>query len=217
MVEEGARVERILIGRIVKVFGIRGEVAILATGEDPDRFAPKARIFVGNEGDRLLTVQSRRSHHGQYLIRFEEVPDRNVAETLVGAPLYRSLDDLPPLSSGTYYHFQLIGLRVLRSDGTLLGEVSRVLALTGSDLLEVRGPEGEWLIPSRKEFVTTVDLAAGEIRLEPRDDLLEAQRDLEAPPKKRPRREGLEARRQAMRQRYGQKKKEGDPTSGSAS
>ena len=182
--------DRVLIGRIIKVFGIRGEVSVEATGDDPDRFAPKSKVYLlpGEYGEerpeagrklpepKCYTVASRRMHLGRYLLRFVETPDRNAAELLVGHDLFVDATALPALPEGTYYHFQLIGLAVRTADGKLLGTVDRVVQSGASDLYRVLGAGGEWLIPALKEFVQKVDLGARTITLQPREDLLEAQK-----------------------------------------
>lgn len=182
--------DRVLIGRVIKVFGIRGEVSVEATGDDPDRFAPKSKVYLlpGEYGEerpeagrklpepKCYTVASRRMHLGRYLLRFVETPDRNAAELLVGHDLFVDATALPALPEGTYYHFQLIGLAVHTADGKLLGTVDRVVQSGASDLYRVLGAGGEWLIPALKEFVRKVDLGARTITLQPREDLLEAQK-----------------------------------------
>lgn len=167
--------ERVFVGRIVKAFGIRGEVAIEATGGDVRRFAPKARLFFAMEGDEARTVATSRVHLTHVLVRFAEVPDRNGAEALVGRELFLDATSLPTLPDGSFYHYQLVGLEVVQSDGRSIGRIERVIEAGGTDLYRVQGLDGEWLIPARQEFVASIDLEAKRMTLTARDDLFVAQ------------------------------------------
>jgi len=172
---------RVVVGRIAKVFGLQGDLLVLPTGDDPERFAPGAVLFLSETGPESVTVRRCRPHGGAYLVVFDGKSDRTAVEDLARRELYQDLAKLPPLPEGVYYHYQMVGLRVTRADGVELGRLTEVVPLTAHDLYEVHGPGGEWLIPGRKEFVEWVDVEKGEMRLTDRADLLEAQ-DKSAPP-----------------------------------
>jgi 16S rRNA processing protein RimM len=182
---------RVLIGRILKAHGIKGEVTFSAAGDDPESLRPGLVVYLddgrgqmGSEarGDAAralagesLTLRSARDGYRSWLLAFEEVTDRDQAELLAGRSLFVEEEALPPLPEGAYYQFQLVGLAVTRPDGTDVGRVSRVIDMPGHDLLEVQGALGEVLVPMRREFVEWIDLERGEIRLADRADLFEAQ------------------------------------------
>jgi 16S rRNA processing protein RimM len=168
---------RVAVGRIRKAFGIRGEVLLEPTGEDPDRFTPGVTLFLGETGPEAVIIAQARLSEGAWFLQFVGRPDRNSVEPLAGLWVYRDASELPPLKEGEYYHFQLVGLRVTRADGSALGTLESVRTGAGADLYEVQGPAGEWLIPGCKEFVEWVDLEKGEMRLTNRDDLLAAQEE----------------------------------------
>lgn len=166
--------ERIVVGRIVRAHGIAGEVLVDPTGEDPDRFAAGTVLWIDPSGPERLTVKVRRGDQTGYRIAFEGIPDRDAAEELKGLVLYQDAEALPPLPHGQYYHFQLVGLTVTRADGSRLGQAVRVVEMPAGDLFQVQDGGEEWLIPNRPEFVEWIDLEKREIRLQDRDDLLEA-------------------------------------------
>ena len=165
---------RVVVGRIVKPFGVRGEVIVAPTGEDPARFSRGERLYVEPVGDEALEIRVSRVRTGNVTVSFEGIDDRDEAEQLVGIVLHQEEEKLPSLPDGAFYHFQLIGLSVEREDGTVLGEVARVHELPSSDVLEVRGGDHEWMIPRKDEFVASIDIEARRIVLSARDDLLEA-------------------------------------------
>src|SRR6202044_582475 len=72
---------RVIVGRIGRPHGIRGEVVVAVRTDEPDlRFAPNASLDA--EGHGTLTVASRRWHSGQLLVAFEGIADRTAAAGL---------------------------------------------------------------------------------------------------------------------------------------
>ena len=67
---------RVVVGRIAKIFGLRGEVLVLPTGDDPDRFAPGAVFYLSEDGPESLTVARSRERDAGLLVRFEGRSDR---------------------------------------------------------------------------------------------------------------------------------------------
>ncbi|MGZ6792897.1 MAG: ribosome maturation factor RimM [Mycobacteriales bacterium] len=162
-----------VVGRIGRPQGIKGEVTVEVRTDDPDdRFAP-GRVLHSDRGP--LTVAGSR-WQGKYLVvAFEGVADRNAAELLRDTMLQLDTADLPPLADeDEYYDTQLVGLTALLTDGTLLGEVTDVLHLPGGDVLVVQRGEGrEALVPFVRAIVPTVDLDAGRCVVDPPPGLLD--------------------------------------------
>lgn len=202
---------RVVVGRILKPFGVRGEVVIAATGEDPGRFARGESLFVEPVGEEALQIRLSRLRGDQITVSFEGVEDRDTAEELVGTVLYQDEEKLPVLPEGSYYHFQLVGLVVRKRDGEVLGTVVRVHELPTADVFEVRSEDHEWMVPRSDQFVERIDLAKGEIRLKAVDDLLDAvaqARVKKESPGQIRRRARFEARRRAWERREEKKKQE---------
>lgn len=152
----------VTVGSIGKAHGLRGDVAIDVRTDEPERrFADGALLRV--EGTRrTLTVASSRWHSGRLLVRFTEAADRTAVEQLRGLVLVVDVEaDELPEDEDEYYDRQLIGLRVLRADGTEVGTIGEVVHLPSQDLLLIRTPEGERLVPFAAALVPEVDLAAG--------------------------------------------------------
>lgn len=156
----------VVVGRIGKPHGIRGEVTVeLRTDEPERRFAPGARLVVEGTG-RPVTVTTHHWHQGRLLVRFEEFSDRTAAEAARGWMLTAEVDPAErPEEEDTYYDRQLIGLRVLTADGQDAGTVDFVVHLPAQDLLEVSTAEGTRLVPFVTALVPQVDLAAGTLTL----------------------------------------------------
>ncbi|MFG3418975.1 ribosome maturation factor RimM [Micromonospora sp. NPDC049460] len=182
----------LIVGRIGKPHGIRGEVTVEVRTDEPEaRFAPGSvlRTVPGaappqqaapehGEPFRVpaeLTVESARSHQGRLLVAFEGVLDRDVAEALRGTLVaVDSADVAPPEDPEEFHDHQLVGLAVVTPGGERLGEVDRIDHAPASDLLVLRRPEGRTaLIPFVKAIVPEVDLAGGRVVVDPPAGLLD--------------------------------------------
>jgi 16S rRNA processing protein RimM len=160
----------VVVGRIGKPHGIRGEVTVDVRTDEPER-----RFGVGGvlraEPPRgsasslsSVTVARTRWHRDVLLAWFEEIPDRDAAEAARGIVLHATVDPAErPDDPDEYYDHQLVGLRVDDLGGTELGEVTAVLH-GAQDLLVVRTPTGrDALVPFVKALVPDVDVAGGRV------------------------------------------------------
>ena len=162
---------QVMVGRIGRAHGIRGEVVVgVSTDEPQERFAPGSVL----DTDRgPLTVESVRWHSGQLLVRFAGYQDRNAAEDLRGLWLGVDSDALPPTDDPDEFRdHDLVGLAVRTVAGEPVGVVTDVLHL-GQDLLEIDHNDGaKLLVPFVKPIVPEVDLAARLITIDPPPGLL---------------------------------------------
>jgi 16S rRNA processing protein RimM len=173
---------QLVVGRIGRAHGIRGEVSVEPRTDEPERrFTDGARLQVRTpDGDQpqgrpaRLTVRSSRRHQSRLLVGFEEVPDRTAAEGLHGLTLLAEVDpDERPEDPEEFYDHQLVGLQVHTTEGATVGTVAEVLHGGGQDVLAVRTTDGrEALVPFVAGLVPVVDLAAGRLEVADRPGLL---------------------------------------------
>ena len=161
--------ERLIVGRIVRPWGARGQVKVEPQTDFPQRFRRGARFLVGEREYtcRAVTYSSR-----SLVLALDGVDSPEAAEALRGALLEVPTADAHPLPEGTYYHYQLIGLEVRTAEGDDLGRVVEVLATGGTDVYVVRGPRGEALLPATSEVVAAIDLEAGRMTVTPLPGML---------------------------------------------
>jgi 16S rRNA processing protein RimM len=142
----------VVIGRIAKAHGIRGEVVVDVMSDVPGRLDAGATVVVGGAE---AVVASSRPHQGRRLVRFEGVADRTEAERLRGRTIEAPAVELT--DHDTYYVHELVGMRVVTADGRDLGTVLAAVELpdaAGYDLLEVRRADGTtWLLPAVDDYV----------------------------------------------------------------
>jgi 16S rRNA processing protein RimM len=154
--------ELLAVGRIARAHGIRGEVAVQPLTEVESRFRPGSVLRL--EDGRTLRVEGSRGHGHRLLVKFEEVAERDAAESLRGAVLLVPQESAPPIADGDrFWVHQVVGLRVMTDQGVELGRVREVLSAPGNDVWVVDTGDGEVLIPAVREVVTDVDLDAGRL------------------------------------------------------
>ncbi|WP_410670927.1 ribosome maturation factor RimM [Amycolatopsis sp. cmx-4-68] len=168
----------VVVGRIAKAHGIRGELSVDVRTDSPEqRFKVGAAVTtkLRDGSRRQLTIAAAREHSGRLLVRFEEVPTRDVAETLRGALLLADTDTLPPTEDpDEFYDHELAGLRAELTDGTVVGKVVEIVHSPGGELLELDVDGREVLVPFVRAIVPTVDVAGGWVVLDPPEGLLDA-------------------------------------------
>ena len=161
----------VVVGRIGRAHGIKGEVSVELRTDEPDRrFAVGQRLTAG---PRTLTIASTRRHQGRLLVRFEQTPDRTAAEQLGGVLLEAEVDPAStPEVDDEFYDHQLVGLAVRTRDREV-GHVIAVQHLPEQDLLVVDTGGREVLVPFVSELVPEVDLEAGHVVVADRPGLLD--------------------------------------------
>lgn len=168
-----------VVGRVGKPHGIRGEVTVeLRTDEPERRFAVGASLRAERPGGSpapwsSLSVSSTRWHQSRLLVRFDELTDRTVAESARGLLLHATVPaDESPDDPDEFYDHQLVGLAAVDLDGHVLGEVTEVVH-GAQDLLQIRTPDGrDTLVPFVVALVPEVDLAAGRVVVADRPGLV---------------------------------------------
>lgn len=147
-------------GSCGKAHGIRGEVAVYTSS--PEFFEPGIE-FQSDHGP--LTVAAARPHKGHLIVVFEEIPDRNTAETLRNVELQLATTDRPDLSDDEFWVSDLIGLEVRTREDEQLGIVSGVVTADVQDRLVVDTGHSEIEVPFVPELVPEV--AATHIVVDP--------------------------------------------------
>ena len=122
---------RVVVGRLGRPHGIRGEVTVEVRTDEPDmRFALGTVLFV-NGSDRRLTVERIHWHSGRLLVTFDGIADRTAAESLRGlvVEVERAVDETPE-DPEEFYDSALTGCMVEGLDGMVIGVVAEVILAT---------------------------------------------------------------------------------------
>jgi 16S rRNA processing protein RimM len=174
-VPQNPSTDTVVVGRIGRPHGVRGEVTVEVRTDDPDlRFVPGAVLRTDPPERGPITIAGVHWHSGTLLLRLEGVDSREAAEAVRNTELVVPVAELPEIEDpDSYYDHQLVGLTARLSDDAVLGEVTAILH-EAQDLLVVRRVEGgEVLIPFVSAIVPTVDLDGGFVVVDPPEGLLD--------------------------------------------
>jgi 16S rRNA processing protein RimM len=174
----------IIVGRVRKAHGIRGEVVVETLTDEPDAvFASGRRVFAGTASGDItpnrieLHVATSRPFNEGLLVAFAELPDRNAAEDWRGRYLLLPAAELPEPDDEEIYQHELVGMRVSLTDGTTVGTIEEIYELPQGLAIDVRlaePREGETvLLPYDDHTIVAVDKAERVIVVTPADGLLE--------------------------------------------
>lgn len=167
--------EYAVVGLIRKAQGIRGEVIIEPLTDTPDVvFASGSRVFAGtSDGEPAvaydvkgqeeiptLTVSSSKPYKQGWMVKFEEIQDRDSAELWRGRYLLARFSELPPPDEDEVYLHDLIGMKAESTTGQPIGTVITFYELPQGIVLELETPQGSILVPYRPEAIVRTDVKA---------------------------------------------------------
>lgn len=148
------------IGKIVGTHGIRGELRVEPWCDSPAFLAGFSTVFLRG---KPYAVESVRTHKSLALIKLESVDSVEAAQALREVVLHIDREGVT-LPEGRYFVKDLIGLSVMDGDERI-GTLTDVLSMPAHDVYQVRGDDGEHLIPAVPEFVKEIDIESGIMRV----------------------------------------------------
>lgn len=165
MPSEHAADDLVIIGRLLKPHGLRGDIRCHPETDYPERFeeTDEVEIFDDKNPPRRVRVEHARMHGQVVLIKFEGIDTIEAAEPLRGFLVAVPDDETVDLEEGEFYHYEIEGLQVFDETGKSLGIVDEVLANPAHEIYRV----GELLIPAVPEYVLEVDLDKARVVVRP--------------------------------------------------
>lgn len=152
------------VGNISGVFGIKGWLKIYAnTDKKENILAYKPWYVERNNVRQAIKLKAGKPHGKTVIALFDGIDDRNEAETWIGCDIYIRSDQLPKLRKDEFYWSDLIGLKVVSTQGDDYGVIDRMLETGANDVIVAKG-ERERLIPYLTgDIVKSVDLEEGQM------------------------------------------------------
>tara|TARA_B100000745_G_scaffold269437_1_gene195927 strand:+ start:442 stop:975 length:534 start_codon:yes stop_codon:yes gene_type:complete len=147
--------ERAVVGVVVGAHGRYGEIKVKSFSDNEKRFSPSSRVIIR---DAVFEITTSRNHKGLVLIKFKGLDDPRSVHGLIGSKLEVSMNDIPDLPQGFFYHFQILGLEVIDEQIGLIGQVVDILNTGSNDVYVVDYSGKELLIPAIKSVILNVDI-----------------------------------------------------------
>lgn len=155
------------VGIITSTHGLKGEVKVFPTTDDPKRFLELEEIILGAGKEKTtLHISNVRFFKNMVILKFKEFNDINQVEILRQKELFVTRDMAVSLGENEYFIADLIGLKAVSDEGEALGEIADVLQTGANDIYVIKKPgESDLLVPAIKDCVKKVDISQGEIEI----------------------------------------------------
>ena len=156
----------VCIGTVAGAHGVRGNVRIKPFTEAPEDVAAYGPVTDAG-GARTFDLTLVGESGGTVIARLSGIEDRTAAEALKGVRFYIPRERLPAPEEDEFYHADLVGLRVVDSEGRDAGTVHALHDFGAGDLIEIRRPSRRLvLLPFTRTTVPDIDLAAGRVTVD---------------------------------------------------
>lgn len=154
----------LVIGKILRAHGVRGEVRVLLHTDLPERFTWLKEVYVGERDPKPIAVEGVRFHKEFVLLKLVGYDFRDQIDAIKGELLQVPIEDAIPLEEDEYFLFQLVGLDVYTDEDEYLGKLKDVIE-TGANNVFVVQSEGkkDILLPDTEEVVTDIDFENGRL------------------------------------------------------
>lgn len=171
--------EEFQVGAIASVHGIKGEVKVFPTTDEPEKFKKLKTVQLRTEKEeREVHLQSARFFKNMVIVKFAEFDSPEEAQKYRGASLWIPRKQAVPLKEDEYYRADLMGLTVVNEEGKEIGVLTDVLETGANDVYEITlADKRVALFPAIKDCIKEVDLKAGRMTVCVLDGLLDLARE----------------------------------------
>ncbi len=148
------------VGIITQTHGIRGEVKVFPTTDDPMRFKKLKEILLDYKGEYINLEISGVKLFKQYVIlKFKDIDDINEVEKYKGSELFVTRQNAVKLKKDEYFIADLIGIKAISDDNKYEGIINDVLQTGANDVYEVSLSNGKIVyLPAIKECIIDVNI-----------------------------------------------------------
>ena len=148
------------VGVITTTHGVRGEVKVYPTTDEPERFLDLEYVLLDTGKElRRLDIKNVRFFKNLVILKFDGIDNINDIEKYKGRDLWIPREEAQELDEDEYYIADLLGMKVLLEDGSEFGTLKNVMETGANDVYIIDSNEhGEVLLPAIKECILDVDL-----------------------------------------------------------
>ncbi len=162
-------IEYLQVGVISKAHGLKGEVNVFPTTDDPNRFKKLKKVYMdtGRGGKVELNIERVKIGSKFVIVKFKEYNDINEVERFRQNPLIIPREEAVKLEPGEYFLGDLEGMTVVNEDGRELGVIKQVIQTGANDVYEMKrtdidadaeGASDTVMIPGISECVKNIDI-----------------------------------------------------------
>lgn len=155
------------VGVITSTHGVRGEVKVFPTTDDPARFKKLKQVILDDGKQQIdLEIASVKFFKNMVILKFKGIDNINDVEKYRRATLLVTRENAVPLAENEYFIADLIGLSAVSDEGEELGTITDVLQTGANDVYVVTTPQKEeMLVPAIRECILAVDLDARRMQI----------------------------------------------------
>ena len=148
------------VGVITTTHGVRGEVKVYPTTDEPERFLDLEYVLLDTGKElRRLDIKNVRFFKNLVILKFDGIDNINDIEKYKGRDLLIPREEAQELDEDEYYIADLLGMKVLLEDGSEFGTLKNVMETGANDVYIVDSVEhGEVLLPAINECILDVDI-----------------------------------------------------------
>ena len=163
------------VGIITSTHGVRGEVKVYPTTDDPRRFRRLKEVVLDTGREKInLEIEGVKFFKQFVILKFKGLDNINDIEKYRQKSLYVTRKNAVRLQRDEYFIADLIGLKVQDEDGTELGTVKDVIETGANDVYEVEMADGRsLLLPAIKQCILNVDVENGMMQVQVLEGLLD--------------------------------------------
>ncbi len=166
--------EMLKVGVIVSTHGVRGEVKVFPTTDDPARFKGLKEVMLDAGKETIpLEIENVKFFKQFVILKFKGIDNINDIERYRKCPLMVTRENAVALGEGEYFVADMIGMETVTEDGERFGTLKDVLRTGANDVYVIESAKhGEVLIPAIKECVLNVDIEERRMRIHLMDGLI---------------------------------------------
>ena len=158
---------RLRVGVITSPHGVRGEVNVFPTTDDPKRFLDLKKVYIDLKKSIIeCEIENVKFFKNMVILKFKNMDDRNEMEKYRSCDLLIDREDAVPLGEDEYFICDLIGLDIVDENGEKIGILTDVLTNAANDVYVVEKTNGkELLIPAIRDCILETDLEKRTIKV----------------------------------------------------
>jgi 16S rRNA processing protein RimM len=151
--------ELLRLGVVTGIHGLRGDLKVRPLTDEPSALLAAREVCLrGRQGELIpCRVAAVKAHKAIVLLRLQGFENIDAVQTMVGCEVLMPRGELPALTDGEFYWFELEGLSVVDRRCGNLGVLEEMFSTAAHDIYVVRGCYGEVLIPAVEEFIVEID------------------------------------------------------------